>query len=224
MKRVLFVGDGKHDIGGPDGVSDDPFPARGVVSNLAARVAAVDVERSVALRWVDFSRFSTSGKRGYPAKIKAAHLLAERKFKLDGVVCVVDEDNDPGRRELLAMTQCAQPCPLVCGVAVRSIEAWTLGAPTALAAVLGTTREKLRSKCPSVPVEQLYDGSGKQELRSKRLLGELARELGRSNDSLELREEVARQTDPAELCRGCAEGFAPFAASLREAFGAAGGA
>ncbi len=219
MKRVLFVGDGKHDVGGPDGSGEVPFPARGVVSNLVARVAAIDLQGSRALRWLDFSRFSPTGRHGYPAKIKAAVLLAERRFGLDGAVCVVDEDNDPSRRAL-AGTQGSPSCPVVCAVAVRSIEAWTLGAPTALAGALGTTREKLRASCPSTPVEQLYEGSGKPELRSKRLLGQLARELGRTEDSLELREQVARDTDPGELCRSCPEGFAPFTVALRSAFGA----
>jgi hypothetical protein len=214
---VLFVGDGKHDIGGPDGFSDEPFPARGVVPNLSARVAALDGERSVALRWKDLVRFSPTA-RGYPAKIKLAQLLAERKWGLGGAVCVVDEDNDPSRRTLSG-TQGSASCPVVCGVAVRSIEAWTLGAPTALAAALGTTPEKVQHACPSARVEDLYEGSGKPELRSKQLLRKLATELGRCDDSLELREEVARRTDPDKLCRTCSQGFAPFAAGLREAFG-----
>jgi hypothetical protein len=221
VKRVLFVGDGKHDIGGPDGSSDEPFSARGVVPNLAARVAAIDVQRSVALRWLDLSRFSPTGKRGYAAKIKAAQLLAERRWSLDGSVCVVDEDNDPSRHQLSGV-QGSKECPVVFGVAVRSIEAWTLGAPTALAGVLGTSPEKVRHVCPSARVEELYEGSGKPELRSKQLLRKLAMDLGRRDDSLELREEVAKCTDPDELCRTCSQGFAPFAAALREVFGAVG--
>jgi hypothetical protein len=221
MKRVLFVGDGKHDIGGPDGFSDDPFPARGVVPNLTAHVAAIDVERSVALRWLDLSRFSPTGKRGYPAKIKAAQLLAERRWSLDGAVCVVDQDNEPSRHQLRAV-QGSKACPVACGVAVRSIEAWTLGAPTALAEVLGTSPEKVRQLCPSARVEELYEGSGKPELRPKQLLRKLVTELGRRDDSLELREAVAKCTNPDELCRTCSQGFAPFVADLRAAFGAAG--
>ena len=43
MKRVLFIGDGEHDIGKPEWPTDAAFPARGVVPALARRVAAIDL-------------------------------------------------------------------------------------------------------------------------------------------------------------------------------------
>ncbi len=222
MKRVLFVGDGKHDVGGPEWPTEDPFPAGGVVSYLAAKVAAIDREGSLALRWSQIVRLPLGGRRGYAAKVRAAQLLAERRLGLQGVVCVIDEDNDPSRREFPAQAQAHgnDGCPTVGGVAVRSIEAWTLGTPTALAEVLGTSRDKLRGACPTVAVEELYEGSGKQELRPKLLLDRLARRFANTDDSLELREQVADAADPQELCGTCPGGFAPFAAALRTAFGA----
>ncbi len=218
MTRVLFVGDGKHDVGGPDWTVEDAFPAGGVVSHLVVRTAAVELEGSLALRWKDILRLSPSAKRGYSGKLRAALLLAERKYGLGGVVAVVDEDHDAKRRELAGVTDAGSQCPVVCGVAVRSIEAWTLGSPTALAEVLGTTREQLRSAYPTVPVEQLYEGSGKEELRPKRLLRSLSQKFARREDSLELREEVARLADVDELYKTCPDGFAPFAVNLRKTF------
>ena len=108
---------------------------------------------------------------------------------------------------------------IACGVAVRSIEAWTLGARQALAEVLGTTVQELRRACPSIAPEELYEGSGKQEHRPKALLDALANRFGHRGDSLELREQVAAQADIAELVMNCPEGFAPFVAALRTAFG-----
>lgn len=220
MKRVLFIGDGAHDIGSSDWPTDDPYPAGGVVPRLAAKVAAIDRERSQALHWAHPSlvRFTTNRKtRGYEAKIKAAKLLLERRLELDGLVCVVDEDNDSDRRGLPAVAHAlaSDACPIACGVAVRSIEAWTLGARKPLAEALGIAVDALPKPHP----ESFYASSGKPELRSKDVLQGLARHRG--GDARTLREDVAERTDPDDLCRTCPEGFAPFAAALRAAFGAA---
>ena len=138
--------------------------------------------------------------------------------EVDTVVAVVDEDNDPSRRDLIDAARAeASGVPAVMGVAVRSIEAWTLGAVTALAAELRTTATRLRSKY-AAPVEQLYEGSQKPELRSKQLLKALADELAHRPDCLELREAVAAATDIDELCHHCPAGFARFVADLRAHF------
>lgn len=230
MRRVLFIGDGKHDIGKPEWPTDDAFPARGVVPRLAGRVTAIDLSGSLAMHWAHpkLARFPAARPaemtrtRGYEAKLRAARLHVERgTLALEGIVGVVDEDNDPERRQLPgeAHELTTERCPIVCGVAVRSIEAWTLGAREALAEVLGTTVQELRRACPAIPVEELYEGSGKQERQSKVLLNDLAKRFGRGRDSLELREEVAASTDVVELAKACPAGFAPFAATLRGTFG-----
>lgn len=218
MKRVLFVGDGKHDIGAPEWPCDVPFAARGVVPHLAERAAAIDRTSSLALRWADIPRLAP-GKKGYLHKLRAAQLLG-RRHGLDAVVAVVDEDNDPDRRALTEAAKHDTPgVPAVLGVAVRSIEAWTLGAMTALAAELGTTATRLRARYPA-PVEHLYEGSNKEELRPKLLLRKLAEDTAHRGDSLELREKVAERSDIDELCRHCPDGFARFAADLRACLGA----
>lgn len=227
MKRVLFVGDGKHDIGAPDWPTDEPFPARGVVPHLAERVAAIDRAGSLALSWSHpkLTRFRPKNRpqrtHGYEAKVRAAQLQIERgAIAVDGLVCVVDEDNDPERHRLpdAVHAHATESCPIAFGVAVRSIEAWTLGARTALARVLGASPEALRRACPSEHVEKLYEGTGDPTRRPKTVLSRLASELGRTKDSLEWREEIAACTDPAELSAACPAGFAPFAAALRQAF------
>jgi len=227
VKRVLFIGDGKHDIGKPEWPSDEAFPARGVVPLLAGRVAAIDCPASVAMPWAHpkLARFPVvrpTKTRGYEAKLRAARLHVERgTLEVEGIVCVVDEDNDAERRELPGVADglATERCPIAGGVAVRSIEAWTLGASTALADVLGISPQELRRACPSGSVEDLYDGSGKHKLQSKMLLNALTERFRHRSASLELREEVAAQTDIAELAKNCPEGFAPFVAALRAAFG-----
>ncbi len=227
MRRVLFIGDGKHDIGKPEWPTDEAFPARGVVPLLAERIAIIDRPGSVAMHWAHpkLARFSPDRKtRGYEAKLRAARLHVERgTLAVEGIVCAVDEDKKSERRELPgeAHNLTRDRCPIVCGVAIRSIEAWTLGAPRALADALGTSVQEIRRACPAGQVEDLYEGSGKQERQPKMLLDSLARRFGHRPDSLELREEVAARTDIAELTTSCPDGYAPFAAALRAAFGPA---
>lgn len=220
MKRVLFIGDGEHDIGKPDWPTDDPYPAGGVVPRLAERVAPIDRANSLAFHWAHprLARFPAARRtRGYESKIRAAQLQLERGplAHLEGLVCVVDEDNDPTRRDLptTAHALATPACPIACGVAVRSIEAWTLGAPAALADVLGLPLDALRRTCGPTPPEHFYASSGKPELRSKDLLKRL------DAHARPIREDIADRTDPAALARTCPEGFAPFAAALRAAFG-----
>lgn len=224
MRRVLFIGDGKHDIGEPEYWSDDAFPAGGVVPRLAERISLIDRPGSLAMRWAHpklarLPRDRTT--RGYEDKLRAAKIQIEyRVLPVEGIVCVVDKDNKK-HRELpgVAHGLATERCLIACGVAVRSIEAWTLGARQALADVLGTTTQELSRACPSIPTEELYESSGKQEHRPKALMTKLAKKFGHRPDSLELREEVAAQTDIAELVKNCPEGFAPFVAALRAAFG-----
>jgi len=81
VRRVLFIGDGKHDIGEPEWPSNEAFPARGVVPLLAERIAAIDRSGSVAMHWAHpkLARFSPDRKtRGYDAKLRAARIQIER--------------------------------------------------------------------------------------------------------------------------------------------------
>jgi hypothetical protein len=136
-------------------------------------------------------------KVGLQHKVAAAVLLSERTYGCTGTVVVIDRDADESRRVALVdaceRVICAHP--LVSGVAVESIEAWTLGAPEAIAAVLGGDEEGVRKQVPSGGgVEALYQNSGKLEHRPKELLDRIAATEHRVAD-ITLRREVAERTD-----------------------------
>lgn len=63
--KVLFIGEGPHDIGAPSSNPDQPRPARGVIPTLARRVWEGIAPESIALAWSELRRFNPSAqKRG----------------------------------------------------------------------------------------------------------------------------------------------------------------
>lgn len=215
--RVLFVGEGVHDVG-RDAESQGE-PAGGVVQTLVRGLHPHVAADSPARHWKDMPRFRVGPSRGLTSKLKAAVLLAQRTYRCAAIVAVVDRDHDDSRvADLHAACQSAHhdALPVVGGVAVNSIEAWTLGAPTALATVLGTTVDKLTRHYQPARVERLYQNSDDAAKRPKDLLDHLAQTHAHRAADLSFRREVAALTDPVELARHCPEGFAPFAASLRQ--------
>lgn len=209
--KVLFVGDGKHD--------------RQVVPALARKLCPAIADDPATLSWQDISRFSSAAKRGYEGKVTAAILLSERQFGCVGTVCVVDQD---GERERLGAVERGRLAGLAlvdgnhraaCGVAVESIEAWTLGAPEAIAAELEVPVEQVHGEYPKgVAIEALKESSGKPEHRPKDLLAEVCK-LGRRAPDADFRRAVAQRCEVEKLMKRCPEGFAPFAQSVRDAFG-----
>lgn len=225
--KLLFIGEGRHDIGDPIPNAYDPRPALGAIPGLARRICPEIDAESVALAWTELIRFNPSArKRGFPAKIVAAVLLAVRKFGCAGTVLVADRDRDEGR--LSAMEEGTERAreqfpdhPTAWGLAVESVEAWTLGAPDKLAEELGVTLEEVQQTYPvGVHVESLYERSGKEDHRPKQLLERIA-SLDYREDCTDFREAVAERTDVAVLEQACPQGFAPFAERVRRAFGQA---
>jgi hypothetical protein len=220
--KVLFVGEGNHDIGAVGERWGQPRPATGVVPALARRVCPVIDDESIALAWRDIPRFSRRPGKGFEAKVAAAILLT-RRFGCDGAVCVSDRDSDGSRlpamhRGKQAGLKALGPAGRAAvGVAVESIEAWTLGAIRALAEELELPLERIRSEMPKKHVEGLRESSGNEELRPKPLMQRLA-EIAHRADGVALRIAVAERTDPGELAAACPEGFAPFAEDLRATF------
>jgi hypothetical protein len=223
--KVLFVGEGKNDIG-PSELDSGPRAARGVVPALARKVVALINEDCPALAWRELSLFDPRArKKGFAAKVTAAILVSSRRFACGGTVCVADRDRDgerltqmaAGRETGLELAGGAHGA--VCGVAVESVEAWTLGAPEALAEELGLDPGAVRKEYPKTDVESLHENSGKPEHRPKALLARIANLKNRSDDT-EFREAVAQRTDIAALERACQKGFRPFAEELRVVFGA----
>jgi hypothetical protein len=223
--KILFIGEGRHDIGGPSPHPRQPRPAGGTIPALARRLSAAVAPESVALAWSEISRFNLSAKkRGYPAKIAAAVLLATRNFNCEATITVADRDGKVERYdELLAGVNRASEIfpkhPIVWGLAVESVEAWTLAAPEAIADELGVDVQLVKRQYPAgASVEALSERSGKREHRPKQLLDRIA-QLKHRHDSAEFREAVAVRTEVAALVRACPIGFAPFAEQVRRAFG-----
>jgi hypothetical protein len=214
--KLLFVGEGPHDVG-HDPSQQDVFAAGGVIPALVRRAGVPVGADSKATWWRRLTRFS---KRGLEGKAKAALLIAERRHGCQGVVLVVDNDakDDEHRLESLERGAVDASVPVACGLAVQSIEAWTLGAPTAIAEELGLTTEEVRELYPSRPVEELHENSGKEELRPKTLLQRLVSQVHR-NDSAEFRQAVAERTSVAELEASCPRGFKPFVQELKSRLG-----
>lgn len=220
--RLLFVGEGPHDIGRSALSPAEPAPAGGVVPALSRRVVPAIAAESRALRWADIPRFAPSARRGFAGKVAAAVLLSQRRFGLDGTVCVADRDRDAGRLHELqtgrerGLSLLTAPHAVVCAVAVESIEAWTLGAGSALSQTLSIPRAELARRLPS-DLESLSEGSGKPERRPKGLLAALC-EGAQVQDCADLRARIAEATDIPELARACSQGFAPFVRALKDAF------
>jgi hypothetical protein len=160
-------------------------------------------------------------KRGYPAKIVAAALLAVRKFGCAATVVVADRDGETRRLSELEIgadraRQLFSLHPIAWGLAVESVEAWTLGVPDIIAEELGVDVKQVQQQYPQgVPVESLSERSGKPDHRPKKLLERIA-QLKHRQDCSEFRQAVAEKTDVAALMRECPQGFAPFAEQLRK--------
>ncbi len=234
--KVLFVGEGNHELGQSTPLPE-PRPATGMVPTLARKISPQIAEDSSALRWPQLPRFKLEkkkldrdlAKRGYDNKVKAAILVGALKFDCNGTVCVADADTAPeGCLEIMrsgrdqALSLIGEDHLVVCGLAYQSIDAWTLGAQRAIAEVLGLELEAIRAKYPSKAIEELVNTSGKTEHRPKQLVQTIA-ELAHRDGDTGFRQEVAERTNVAELENACPKGFKPFADQLRATFGSATG-
>lgn len=136
---------------------------------------------------------------------------------------VADRDGDTDREsQLRAGVEHANEVfakhPIAWGLAIESVEAWTLGVPDKIAEELGVAVGAVRELYPpGVSIEALSEKSGKEDHRPKRLLEQLANLKYRS-DSTMFRQAIAERTDPAALEKVCPQGFGAFAARLRSLF------
>jgi hypothetical protein len=223
--KVLFIGEGPHDIGDSSPNPNQPRPARGTIPTLVRRVWAGVSPESVALAWREIRRFNRSAqKHGYPAKIVAAALLAVRGFNCGATVVVADRDGEASRQAELEQgvdraRELFPDHPATWGLAVESVEAWTLGVPDKIAEELSVDVKLVQERYPRGPhVESLSERSGRLDHRPKQLLERIA-QLKHRHDSTEFREAVAERTDVGTLAQACPQGFGPFAERLRRAFG-----
>jgi hypothetical protein len=133
--------------------------------------------------------------------------VADRDSKKDRQV-EMDEGVQRARKQFPAH-------PVAWGLAVESVEAWTLGVPDKIAEVLGLDIELVQQQYPpGVDVESLSERSGKIHHRPKQLLERIAR-LKHRQDSTELRQAVAERTAVTALALACPQGFGPFEEQLR---------
>ena len=233
--KVLFLGEGKHELGST-GVTDEPHPASGFLFVLARKVCPDIGDDSIHLSWSNLSlifkkepRKKFDSREGLSKKVQYA-IVQARRHDCAGTICVHDQDGDEAR--LVAMEKGRQAeiakrddgHRAVCALAVESIEAWLLGAPSAIAAVLqidlNSIQKKTKEYSPS-RVEELKETSEDQKKRPKKMLASIAK-LKHRTANTEFREEVAGEIDAnclGELGKNCARGFKPFAEKLRAAFG-----
>lgn len=223
---MLFIGEGRHDIGDPSPNPYEPRPAQGTIPTLARRICAEIAPESIALAWSEIRRFNPSAqKSGYPAKVAAAGLLAVRKFDCAATVVVADRDRDTSRQSELeeGINRARQLFPqlsAVWGLAIESVEAWTLGVPDKIAEELGVDVKLVQQYLRGVDVESLSERSSKPDHRPKQLLEQIAQSKHRQ-DCTEFRQAIAERTDINSLMRACPKGFAPFADQLQRVFGQA---
>ncbi len=223
--RVLFIGEGSHDIGPPT-FDPQPRPATGTVPTLTRRVCPEVDDGSLALSWREIPILDKrQARKGLAAKVERAIVLSAEKFGLAGTVCVTDQDRDERRLagmeegQVRGLKSVRESHAAVCGVAVESIEAWTLGAPKAIADVLDIKTEDVQSQYKLRNVESFYQRSGKREHRPKDILSRVLDQEDET-DSASLRTTVAERTDGESLERNCPIGFKPFSEKLKAAFSA----
>lgn len=218
--KLLFVGEGPHDIGSPD-FPQPPRKATGVLFILARKICPAIDTGSLAYFWQELEILNREKKGSIDAARVAKAIVLAAHHGCAGTVFVLDEDKHPlkelekGVERGLAVVGLH---PTAVGVAVKTIEAWMLGTPSALAAVLRKTVAEVTQEYKPHAVEEMHPNSGKPEKRSKDLLAKIAKS-GHRNDDTPFREEIAENADIDELKRHCKEGFKPFAERLLDEFG-----
>lgn len=219
--KVLFVGDGSHDVGTPE-FSPQPRTASGVVATLCRKIVPSISMDSQSLAWREIPLFGLVKKRGLEHRLVAAKEIATR-HGCQATIAVADADGDAQRRlaSLKSGQQSIQKSdpshPVAVGVAVESIEAWTLGDSRAIATILELEHSEVERQYRPSRVEELNNNSEKPEKQSKVILKRLA-EMKHRAASTDFRVEVAERSDPATLRQNCPLGFAPFADELKMRF------
>ena len=135
MKRsVLIVAEGEHELSG--GTADAALPI------LVKRLLGEGVDlRPTSKRIRELSGHMHSG-RGNPLGRKFIGIMREAERQgYDGVVIVIDQDDDPSRHQSATFAQetTFTRLPRAIGIAVKSFDAWFLADHSALSQVLGTT-------------------------------------------------------------------------------------
>lgn len=220
--KILFVGEGVHDLNRRDWTQDFG-KADGVVAELLRRACPDAVgDESISVPWKSKALTVLSKKRGISPRVHKLQLAVEfaKRQNCAATVAVYDDDNREGRADALidAGTEVTRSHPdhrVITGVAVRTIEAWCLGAVSALAEVAGVPADEIDRRRRKSP-EDLDSDDSPSGKGSKTILDDIAKACGETKAHAEFRAEVARRTDVEELARNCPRGFGPFLRQVRE--------
>src|SRR5262249_32732793 len=146
------------------------------VPTLCRKVTSAVSDHSLALTWKEIPRFNKS-KRGLEHKLVAAREIASN-YACEGIIAVVDRDGIESRMQELETGRnriaAERTHSVAIGVAVESIEAWTLGDPEALRATLGVPLNMVTAQYRVSKVESYYENSGNERNRPKTLLRNIA--------------------------------------------------
>lgn len=206
--RVLFVGEGSHDVGARAARGGAHATPGGVLFAIAQRISPVVAFEAQATTWTAAAR----GARGYADKVRLLDLRAQVD-DIDLVVTLIDRDDDARKLQTIERAARQTQVPFVCAEAVRVIEAWTLGDPEAIARHTGNANAA-RHIAGSISggVESLAGTDAKSLLRAV---------LGSHRDVTSSCVLIAQHADVGVLCANCPKGFRPFADKLAKATGVA---
>lgn len=182
--RVLVVSEGEHELGG-------------ALNALVQRTAGKQFEfEAKTVRDPDLRSHHGKGD-GFFKKAVRAMIFAEKQ-NYEGLIFVVDEDNDPDRRRQIAEAQLyiRVAIPRALGIAVKTFDAWMLADEHALRIVLGHIVQ--RQPDP----EAIRDGKSfcRKLCETHRFEGKLA----------ELYSRIAENAQIAVLEERCPKGFGVF--------------
>ncbi len=189
--KLLLVAEGKHEFGG-------------ALETFVRRLSGVQCEFDV-VKVSDPKLRAHPGKGGRYFKKAIRCLIVAAERGCDGMVLLIDQDDQPDRRKQLSEAQghtSLIALPRAMGVAVVTFDAWMLADEQALTTVLST------------PVQRQSDP---ETIKNPKDVCEALRdEAGSSLDLTDLYSSVAGQIDLEALSRRCPDGFAPFAQKIKE--------
>lgn len=219
MKKVLFVGEGKLDIGTEGRNGPITILFRRVVdgSDWSDFGAQVEYWTGITGQQRKLPHLHMRRRRdlglstGYQPKV--LFLLLTTAGTVDGIVCVFDRDIDHGYRlsdarngrDEARKRGIQTPCAL--GMPIETAEAWLIADRTCVAKILGCDHERL-SRLPEL------SRSPKEELTAL---------VPPRRDTLDIYVQIAENMNLAELRRLCPVAFPAFESEIRVQFRIAGG-
>lgn len=189
--KLLLVSEGKHELG----VAGE----RGALQILVERLLECDCQ-IITRKVSDPTVITEKGKGEGMFKRFVAWVKHAARSGFDAIVLLIDEDGDLNRQRQIedAQSSTLVPFPRALGLAIRSFDAWILADQVAMSTVLGRNVDR------QPDMESLRD--------PKSVCDSICDRQFALSEFYAL---VANAANLAELESRCAEGFAPFAARVR---------